>query len=144
MSHISLFNRTRKTCLGARIVLADTWFARLRGYLFRRAPDRGEGLFIVPCRAVHMYGMRFALDVAFLDSTGRVVAIYPALRPRGRTAFHRSAVYAIELPVGTLEASGTRVGDQLAWTPTATAPPANASWNPQPAVHRRHSWRIGA
>jgi hypothetical protein len=64
-----------------------------------------------------MFGVRFALDVLFLDRNGRVVETYPDLRPGGRTSVVREAAYALELPVGTVEVTGTREGDLLSWTP---------------------------
>jgi uncharacterized membrane protein (UPF0127 family) len=85
--------------------------------LARSAPESGEGLLLTPCRSVHMYGMRFPLDVAFLDARGTVVASYPSLRPGSRTRWHRDAVHALELPAGTLENTGTMSGDVLAWSP---------------------------
>jgi uncharacterized membrane protein (UPF0127 family) len=107
--------------LGARIGLADGWLARLRGMLARPAPGPGEGLLLTPCRSVHMYGMRFPLDVAFLDGRGAVVAIYPSLGPGSRTRWHRNATHALELSAGTLEESGTTVGDVLVWSPASAA-----------------------
>jgi uncharacterized membrane protein (UPF0127 family) len=103
--------------LGSRIKLADGWLSRLRGMLARPAPLPGEGMLLSPCRSVHMFGMRFPLDVAFLDAEGGVLASYPALRPGARTPWHRRAAHALELPAGTLENSGTQVGDILVWTP---------------------------
>ena len=103
--------------LGSRIKVADGWLSRLRGMLARPAPLPGEGMLLSPCRSVHMFGMRFPLDVAFLDAEGSVLARYPTLRPGARTRWHRRAAHALELPAGTLESSGTQVGDILAWTP---------------------------
>jgi uncharacterized protein len=60
-----------------------------------------------------MYGMRYPLDIIFLDPAGRVVALYPELRPWKRTRIHRDAGMALELPVGSIEESGTRVGDLM-------------------------------
>ena len=108
--------------LGARIRMADGWLARLRGMWGRPEPRSGEGLFLTPCSSVHMYWMRFPLDVAFLDRSGRVVAVYPELAPGSRTKWHRNAAHALELPGGALEQSGTTVGDVLIWSPTAVAP----------------------
>jgi uncharacterized membrane protein (UPF0127 family) len=108
--------------LGTRIRLADRWHARLRGMLGRPAPARGEGLLLTPCTSVHMYGMRFPLDVAFLDKSGAVVAMYPSLAPGSRTGWHRNAAYALELPSGTLQESGTTVGDVLTWSASIGSP----------------------
>ena len=62
-----------------------------------------------------MFGMRFALDVAFVARDGRVVALYPELPPGGRSRWHREAHAALELPAGTLARTGTRVGDVVEW-----------------------------
>jgi uncharacterized membrane protein (UPF0127 family) len=107
--------------LGPRIQLADRWLARLRGMLARPAPCPGEGLLLTPCSSVHMYGMRFPLDVAFLDRRGAVVAIYPSLAPGSRTRWHRDAAQALELPAGTLVESGTSLGDVLVWSAASVA-----------------------
>jgi uncharacterized membrane protein (UPF0127 family) len=66
-----------------------------------------------PCQAVHMYGMRQALDVAFLGGEGQVIAVYHHLRPGQRSRYHGKARQALELPVGTLTETDTRVGDCL-------------------------------
>lgn len=108
--------------LGGRIGLADGWFLRLRGMLGRPAPEAGEGLLLTPCRSVHMYGIRFPLDVAFLDANGAVVATYGPLSPGSRSRWHRNAVHALELPAGTLEESRTDIGDVLAWSPHSMSP----------------------
>jgi uncharacterized membrane protein (UPF0127 family) len=70
-----------------------------------------------------MYGMRFPLDVAFLDGKGAVVAIYPSLAPGSRTRWHRNAAHALELSAGTLVESGTSIGDVLAWSAASVADP---------------------
>lgn len=125
MRLLRVVNARQQRELGARIGLADGWLSRLRGMVARPAPMAGEGLLLTPCRSVHMYGMRFPLDIAFLDGHGRVVAAYAPLLPGSRTRWHRDAVHALELPVGTLEDSGTVVGDILLWSPESV-PPARA------------------
>jgi uncharacterized membrane protein (UPF0127 family) len=87
----------------------------MRGLLGRRRLGPGEGLLLTPCRAVHMYGMMFPVDVAFADDAGTVVAAYPSLTPGRRTRWHRDAWHALELPSGTLAATETCVGDRLTW-----------------------------
>ena len=108
-------NPTRGTTLGIRVGLADGAWSRLRGLLGRESLADGEGLLLSPCRAIHMYGMRFSIDVAFMDPEGYVVATYDGIQPGRRTRVHRDARYALEVPVGTLAESGTRVGDMLEW-----------------------------
>jgi len=109
--YVRAVNRTRGRELGGRIGLADRWWLRARGLLGRPDLPAGEGLLLRPCRAVHMLGMTFPLDVAFLDSDGVVVALYRRLGPGARTRWHRHALAALELPAGTLAATGTVEGD---------------------------------
>ncbi len=109
-------NPARGTRLGARIRVAETYFSRLRGLLGRPALEPGEGLLIVPSRGVHMYGMRFPLDVLLIDDQRQVRRLYPNLKPGQSTGMHRGVRYALELPVGTIADSMTQEGDELEWT----------------------------
>lgn len=111
MRYLRAVNAARGTVLGARIGLADRWWLRLRGLSGRGILAAGEGLLLRPCRAVHMTGMKFPLDVAFLDAGNRVLARYERLSPGARTRWHRTARAALELPAGTLEETGTMDGD---------------------------------
>ena len=116
MRLLRVVNTRHNRELGARIGLADGWFARLRGMMARPAPVPGEGLLLTPCRSVHMYGMPFPLDIAFVDAEGAVVATYRSLSPWSRTRWHRNSVHALELPAGALDDSGTVIGDVLVWS----------------------------
>lgn len=115
----TVMNETRGKVLGTRVDLADRFWPRLRGLLGRGSLEPGEGLILVPCRGVHMYGMTYPIDVAFAAPDGEVVALYRELAPGARTKMHREARAAIELPPGALAESGTRIGDRVAWRPAA-------------------------
>lgn len=95
--------------------MADRWWPRLRGLLGRPPLQAGEGLLIVPSKGVHMYGMKYAIDVLMLDRERCVVASFPELAPMKRTPLFKRAHFALELPLGTIEESGTREGDVLRW-----------------------------
>ena len=72
---------------------------RMRGLLWRPALAPGQGLLIAPCNSVHTIGMRYAIDVVFLDREGRVLKVCPALKPL-RMAMARGARQVIELAAG--------------------------------------------
>jgi uncharacterized protein len=97
----------------ARCVVADSFVARLRGLLGRRGLDPDEGLLIRPAGSVHMFFMRFAIDVVFLDAELRVTKVVAGLRP-WRMAGCRGAKAALELPAGAAARGGIEVGDRLA------------------------------
>lgn len=117
-----IVNRTRRTLVGDDVRLVDTWVGRLRGYLGSDRPRRGQGILLFPCRAVHTFGMRFPLDVIFLDPEGRVLEVTANLSPGTRSGPVKEAQYVLEVPPGTIEDTQTRVGDEMSWS---TAPPTS-------------------
>ena len=108
-------NRTRNTLLGSRVEVASTFWGRLRGFIGRTEPKRGEGLLFLRCDGIHTFWMSFDLDVLFLDEKGRVLEVYRSIRPWRRTRRVAGARYVLEVPVGTIDASGTQAGDELSW-----------------------------
>jgi uncharacterized membrane protein (UPF0127 family) len=106
-------NLSRQTDLAGRATLADSFWRRLRGLLGRDGLEHGEGLVIVPCNSVHMLGMRFPLDVLHLDKSGTVVRALPNLRPGRFGPMVWGSHMAVELPAGTIAASGTVPGDRV-------------------------------
>ena len=114
-------NLTRGRCVAAQVWLADRWWLRLRGLLGRNPLREGEGLMLEPCKAVHMVGMRYPIDVVFIDRQGGVVATYHGLQPGSRSHWHQQAALALELRAGTLRATETEMGDALRWAPTPEA-----------------------
>jgi uncharacterized membrane protein (UPF0127 family) len=109
------FNLTRQADVATRLLLADTHWSRFRGLMGALHEDfsAGEGLWIVPSRGVHTFGMRFAIDVAYLDSGTVVVHIEHRLRPWRIAPICWSASSVLEIPAGTLASTGTRIGDQI-------------------------------
>ena len=82
---------------GRAVPVATSARARLLGLALLDAADAGDGLLIPRCRAVHTVGMRFALDLHFLDARGLPVAVRRAVRP-GRFAYESRARSVLELP----------------------------------------------
>jgi uncharacterized protein len=99
-----------------RCVVADKAGARMKGLLGRTGLDEDEGLLIEPAPSVHMFFMRFAIDVVFLDRDRQIVGIAHTLRP-WRIAGARRAVTALELPAGTAARHRLAVGDYLTLEP---------------------------
>ncbi len=63
------------------VEVADTPLARMRGLLGRAGLPSGRALLIVPCRAIHTLGMRFAIDARFYDRAGRLTRQALNVRP---------------------------------------------------------------
>lgn len=110
---VRVLNTTKNSCLGEQIRLADSSLRRLVGLLGKRSLSAGCGLLIVPSQAIHTVGMAFPIDVIFVDRKYNVLGIREAVRPFRITRVFWKALAVLELPAGTISASGTQVGDQL-------------------------------
>ncbi len=110
---VEAFNVSKGVMLASRVEWAGTSEARRRGLLGRDHIDPDEGAYIVPTQWIHMFGMKFPIDVLFLDSAGRVLHVYHALSPNHLSRIVWGAEGALELAAGTLERSGTEVGDEI-------------------------------
>ena len=102
--------------VAAHVELADGIWSRFMGLMFRAALPEGHGLALRPCNSIHMFFMRFPLDVLFVDGDGRVVRLYENLRPWRMTRLVPKAKACLELPTGTIAKAGVQVGDLLALT----------------------------
>jgi uncharacterized membrane protein (UPF0127 family) len=80
------------------VVIARSFRARLLGLALRRSPP-GYALLIPRCRCVHTFGMRFALDLVWLDADGQVLAVDRRVGP-GRMVARRGAWAVLEAPAG--------------------------------------------
>ncbi len=84
-----------------RVSVAGNVLSRFLGLMFRRELPQGHGLALRPCNSIHMFFMRFPLDVLFVDGEGRVVRVLDSIRPWRASSLVRGAKAAIELPAGT-------------------------------------------
>jgi uncharacterized membrane protein (UPF0127 family) len=108
-------NVTRDTILAERVEVAETSEDRRRGLLGRTGFDAGTGLWLVPCEWIHMFGMKFPIDVVVLDRKGVVVGVQEALKPGRVGRLFWRAHSTLELPPGTIRASCTAKGDRIEW-----------------------------
>jgi uncharacterized protein len=87
----------RTKAAGRDVPVASRPLPRVLGLALLDRDRAGPGLLIPRCRSVHTFGMRFAIEVVFLDSDGAVVSRRRAVRP-GRIVFEREAAAVLELP----------------------------------------------
>ena len=106
-------NASLNTVIADKVGVAATRATRAVGLLTRSGLEPGEGLWIVPSRGVHTWGMRFAIDVVALDEAGTVIDCVSNLRPWRMRLPRAGTAGVLELPAGTLAASGTHVGHRV-------------------------------
>jgi uncharacterized protein len=118
MKVVQAYNATRKTELAKHVRVAKTLLRRSIGLIGTATLPPGEGLWLSPCSSVHMFFMRYPIDVIFLDDQGRVLRA-ETVRPWRMSRWVRGAQGALELPAGTAQASGTAPGDRIEWRDNA-------------------------
>lgn len=99
--------------VASRVAWAGSSTTRRRGLRGRSDMHPEEGLYIVPCQWIHMFGMKFPIDVAFLSAEGRVLTIHHGLKPNRLSRISFRAEGALELAAGRLIATNTVVGDVI-------------------------------
>ena len=129
---VRVVNVTRQTVLGERVEVADTFVKRFCGLMFREELAAGTGLVLDPCNSIHMFFMRFAIDAAFIDAEGSVVGLCHDIKPWRVSSIYSRAVRTVEVPVGTLKASFTEVGDRLSIEPVTVDEEAVSLSSPRP------------
>jgi uncharacterized membrane protein (UPF0127 family) len=86
------------TVLGHEVPEAADLRARLLGLVYLDHDQVGAGLLIPCCSSVHTFGMRFVLDLVFLDAHREPISVRRGVPPR-RLAWERRAAAVLELPI---------------------------------------------
>ena len=114
-------NVSRGTQLAERLENGSSFWAKLMGLMGRAALPDGDGLWLPGENGIHMLFMRFPIDVVFVSrpsdgglGTRRVLSVRRAVPPwRGVVWRVGGAKGVLELPVGTVDKSGTSIGDEI-------------------------------
>ncbi len=117
----SLWHEADEHCAVAQLHVTRNAWQRARGLLLRPPLAPGEGLLLQGCAAIHTLGMRYPLDIAFLDADLLVCHCVSGLPPL-RLAACREARHTLELPPGGLVAGRIAPGMRLRLGPAT--PPA--------------------
>lgn len=95
------------------VKVADTFYLRFKGLLGKKTMPSGEGLLIRPCKQVHMFFMRFPIDVVFLDKHCLIVGLKENLRPWSISPYVKEATQVLELEVGAIQAYDLSIGQEI-------------------------------
>jgi uncharacterized protein len=114
VSTMGLLQRADGSVLARDLRVAGSVLERIRGLLGERCLETDAGLLIEPARQIHTFGMRFAIDVVFLNAGGVVVHVVHGMRPWRLTRWVRAAKKAIELPQDAT--ADVKIGERLTFT----------------------------
>jgi uncharacterized membrane protein (UPF0127 family) len=121
MKRLIAKNVNVNSVLADKVGVAATRAERRTGLLKHDRLEPGEGLWIVPSRGVHTFGMKFAIDVVALDERGVVIDCVANMKPWRIRLPRRGTAGVLELPAGRVAASGTQIGHRILFEMTAAA-----------------------
>jgi len=113
LNKLSIFNVTQNTTIADKGAIADSFMSRMVGLLNKKSLENGEALIITKCQSIHMFFMKFAIDVIFIDKNDCVVGLVANINPNRLSPIFLNSKCAIETPAGVITQSGTSIGDQI-------------------------------
>lgn len=114
----AVVNRRTQETVATRVYWAHNWLDRLKGLLGTSSLEAQAGIWLMPCRSIHMLGMRYAIDAIFLDAQQQICQLSPAIRPYRICTAPRPAYSVLELQHGRIQALDLNLGDTLAFVST--------------------------
>ena len=122
--HVLARNETNSQVLGDRITVARNAFLRMRGLMWSPPLESGAGLWLTPGNSIHMFFVRYPLDILFLDKELRIVGAIPEL-PANRFSSicgRRQAHSVLELPAGMIAHTATQEGHVVSFSDVESVP----------------------
>lgn len=113
MIHGSLVDANEK-CIIGKVRKTTNFLERMCGLLGADRLNSNEGLLIDPCSSVHTFGMRYTIDVLFLDRQLTIQKAVKSLKP-WRVSAHRNSAMVLELSDRAIEELQLETGQQLNW-----------------------------
>ena len=114
MIHGRVYRAEDRQCLIPQASLTSNIFERMRGLLGTSSLEPEEALLIRPCSSVHTIGMKYSIDLAFLDRDWTIIKIVRNLKP-WRMAACPAAHMVLELLNGGIDRLQLSRGLRLAW-----------------------------
>ena len=110
---MKLLNKTNNTIISENVIIADTFFKRLKGLMFSKELPDEKSLLILPCNEIHTFNMKYSIDVLYLDKNNNILAIDEDMKPGriGRRVKESAAV--VELPMGKIKKEGIEAGQTV-------------------------------
>lgn len=121
MARVQVQSLKNQSLIADKCIVANRFFARLKGLIGTSRLEPGEGLLIAPCNDIHMWFMSIPIDVVFVrrlegeaPATHVVCSVREGLKPwRALPVRDGEATETLELPVGTIRRCALAPGDKL-------------------------------
>jgi len=108
-----VYNKTRDSFLALNIARADTHLKRLKGLLGTLRLNSDEGIWVTPSQGVHTIGLRFAIDLVYLNSNHSVIELVESIGTFRIGPLRMNCDSVLELPARAIYHSHTQIHDDL-------------------------------
>lgn len=99
-------------CISSEVIVPASFFQRAKGLLGKKKLLDNESMLFYNCNSVHMFAMKFSLDVIYLDKKFKVVKLVDSLKP-WHCSFSAKAKHTLELPLGAITKFNVQLGEQF-------------------------------
>lgn len=113
MRKVEVYNQTRRASVAKEAEMAESVWTRFMGLMGRGGLAESAGLVIYPNNGVHMFFMRFPIDVLHVAEDGTILRIVENLKPWRVGPIVKKCKYTVELPAGAAQRTGTQPGDKI-------------------------------
>ena len=103
----------KKIHLVDHIIYADTFWKRLKGLLGTTHLSKDNGLLLKPCRQIHTWGMKYSIDVVYLNESGEIVEIDEHVSPNRWKRKVPEATMVLEVSAGLMKRKNGFVGQKI-------------------------------
>lgn len=110
---LQLINKSKNNLIVKNLFLANSFWSRMKGLMWKKDLTEDEGLVLVPCNSVHSMFMRFPIDLLFLSREFKVIKIIERFKPWRATPIIRDCYQIVELKAGVVSKKGVSVKDEL-------------------------------
>jgi len=93
--------------------VADTFFKRFKGLMLSSPLEKDEGLILTKTNSIHMFFMKYEIDVLFLDKNNIIIDKIVSMKRRRISKIYKSCSLVVELRSKTLINLNIEIGDKL-------------------------------
>jgi len=117
MKIVRILNSTKNNVVCEKCLVADNFWTRGKGLLGRKGLPADEGILLSPGSSIHMFGMKFAIDVVFLTKDDTVTDFVENIAP-GKAHIAKDGGFgkpfaALEIVAGQIKQVELSIGDKL-------------------------------
>lgn len=112
MKNVEVLNEKNKILFN-NATITTNFFDRFIGLMGKRYIEDNEAFCIKPCNSIHMFFMRFSIDVIFLDSSNKVIEYIENLKPWQVSKIVKSSKMVIEMPCYSIKKKNIQINDTI-------------------------------